>query len=39
VYSDPGGLSPAWLVTRMTERYVQQLIIAIRKHLNNTQTR
>ena len=39
VYSDPGGLSPAWLVTRMTERYVQQLIIAIRKHLINSKIR
>jgi hypothetical protein len=33
VYSDPGGLSPAWLVTRVTGRPVGQLIIAIRNHL------
>ena len=33
VYSDPGGLAPAWLVTRVTERYVRQLIRAIRRHL------
>lgn len=33
VYSDPGGLVPAWLVTRMTGRYLQQVIMAVRKRL------
>ncbi len=33
VYSDPGGHVPVWLVTRMTDRYVQQVVTAIRRRL------
>lgn len=33
VHSDPGGFIPTWLVTKMTDRYVQQVIEAIRKRL------
>jgi ribosome-associated toxin RatA of RatAB toxin-antitoxin module len=33
VHSDPGGFIPAWLVTKMTDRYVQQVIGAIHKRL------
>jgi len=33
VHSDPGGLIPAWLVARMTDRYVQQVIGAVRERL------
>ena len=29
VHSNPGGLIPAWLVVRMTDRYVQQVIEAV----------
>jgi len=33
VHSDPGGFIPAWLVARMTHRYVQQVIEAVRDRL------
>lgn len=33
VHSDPGGLLPAWLVERMTDRYVQQVVAAVRRRL------
>lgn len=33
VHSDPGGLVPDWLVTRMTGRYVEQVVTAIRRRL------
>ncbi len=33
VYSDPGGLVPDWLVARMTGRYVEQVVAAIRQRL------
>ena len=33
VHSDPGGLLPAWLVTRLTERYLQQVVEALRARL------
>ena len=33
VYSDPGGLVPDWLVARMTGRYVEQVVSAIRQRL------
>lgn len=33
VHSDPGGLVPDWLVTRMTGRYVEQVIAAIHRRL------
>jgi len=33
VYGDPGGLVPAWLVMRMTDRYVQQVVAAVRRQL------
>jgi hypothetical protein len=35
VHSDPGGLVPAWLTTRVTDRYVQQVIEAVRRRLQN----
>lgn len=33
VHMDPGGRIPAWLVMRMTDRYVQQVVEAIRRRL------
>lgn len=33
VYSDPGGFIPGWLVGKMTDRYVQQVVEAIRERL------
>ena len=33
VYSDPGGFIPGWLVGKMTDRYVQQVVDAIRARL------
>ena len=33
VHSEPGGFIPGWLVTRMTERYVQQVVEAVRNRL------
>lgn len=33
VHSDPGGRIPAWLVTRMTDRYVLQVVSAVRRRL------
>jgi len=33
LHADPGGLVPGWLVVRMTDRYVQQVIAAIRRQL------
>jgi hypothetical protein len=33
IHSEPGGLIPAWLVTRMSDRYVRQLVDAIRQEL------
>jgi ribosome-associated toxin RatA of RatAB toxin-antitoxin module len=35
IYNDPDGHLPTWVVTGLTERYVRQLIRAIRKHLNS----
>jgi hypothetical protein len=37
VHSDPGGLVPDWLVMRMTGRYVEQVIAAIRRRLGEPQ--
>ena len=34
VHSDPGGLLPPWLVSRVTERYVQQVVEAMRGRLS-----
>jgi hypothetical protein len=34
VHSDPGGYIPGWLVTRMTDRYIQQVVAAVRKRLD-----
>jgi ribosome-associated toxin RatA of RatAB toxin-antitoxin module len=31
VLSEPGGLLPEWLVTRLTDRYVQQVMAAVRE--------
>jgi hypothetical protein len=36
VYSDPGGLIPDWLVASMTDRYIQQVIAAVRRRLGQT---
>jgi ribosome-associated toxin RatA of RatAB toxin-antitoxin module len=33
VHSDPGGMIPGWLVTAMTDRYIQQVIAALRRRL------
>jgi len=33
VHVDPGGLVPVWLVVRMTDRYVQQVVAALRRQL------
>ena len=35
VHTDPGGQLPAWLVMRMTDRYVQRVVAAIRGRLEN----
>jgi ribosome-associated toxin RatA of RatAB toxin-antitoxin module len=34
VHSEPGGFIPGWLVTGMTERYVQQVVEAVRNRLS-----
>ncbi len=36
VHSDPGGLIPDWLVVKMTDRYIQQVIAAVRRRLAGT---
>jgi hypothetical protein len=36
VHSDPGGLIPDWLVTQVTDRYIQQVIAAVRRRLEET---
>jgi hypothetical protein len=36
VHSDPGGLIPDWLVVKMTDRYIQQVMVAVRRRLANT---
>lgn len=33
VHSDPGGRIPAWLVSRMTDRYVREVVRAVRGRL------
>lgn len=33
IYSDPGGYLPGWLVGKMTDRYVQQVVQAFRDRL------
>lgn len=33
VHSDPGGLIPGWLVVKMTDRYLQQVVAAVRRRL------
>jgi ribosome-associated toxin RatA of RatAB toxin-antitoxin module len=33
VHSEPGGFIPGWLVTRMTDRYMQQVVEAVRERL------
>ena len=33
VHSDPGGLIPDWLVVKMTDRYIQQVITAVARRL------
>ena len=33
VHSDPGGMIPGWLVTAMTDRYIQHVITALRRRL------
>ena len=33
VHSDPGGLMPDWLVMKMTDRYIRQLITVLRRRL------
>lgn len=37
VHSEPGGFIPGWLVTAMTERYVQQVVEAVRNRLGDSQ--
>jgi hypothetical protein len=37
VHSDPGGLIPDWLVVKMTDRYIQQVIAAVRQRLAHTE--
>lgn len=34
VHSDPGGFIPGWLVAKMTDRYLQRVIAAIRERLS-----
>lgn len=36
VHSDPGGFIPGWLVVKMTDRYIQQVIAAVRARLLET---
>lgn len=36
VRSDPGGLIPDWLVVKMTDRYIQQVITAVAQRLGQT---
>ena len=36
VHSDPGGLVPNWLVVKLTDRYIQQVIAAVRRRLAET---
>lgn len=33
VHSDPGGRVPAWLISRMTDRYVREVVRAVRARL------
>ena len=33
VHSDPGGLMPDWLVVKLTDRYIQQVIVAVSRRL------
>jgi Polyketide cyclase / dehydrase and lipid transport len=33
VHSDPGGLVPGWLVVKLTDRYIQQVIAAVSRRL------
>jgi hypothetical protein len=33
VHSDPGGMIPRWLVTAMTDRYIREVITALRRRL------
>lgn len=33
VHSDPGGRIPVWLVSRMTDRYVREVVRAVRARL------
>jgi ribosome-associated toxin RatA of RatAB toxin-antitoxin module len=35
VHVEPGGRLPDWLVMRMTDRYVQRVVAAIRRHLED----
>jgi ribosome-associated toxin RatA of RatAB toxin-antitoxin module len=35
VHTEPGGRLPAWLVMRMTDRYVEQVVAAIRDRLED----
>ncbi|HUT40389.1 MAG TPA: SRPBCC family protein [Gammaproteobacteria bacterium] len=35
VHSDPGGHVPVWLVMRLTDRYVQQVVAAIRRRIED----
>lgn len=35
VHTDPGGHVPAWLVTRLTDRYVQRVVAAVRRRLED----
>jgi len=37
VHSEPGGFIPGWLVTAMTERYVQQVVDAVRSRLGDSE--
>jgi len=36
VRSDPGGFVPDWLVVKMTDRYIQQVIAAVAQRLGQT---
>ena len=36
VRSDPGGFIPDWLVVKMTDRYIQQVIAAVAQRLGQT---
>ena len=37
VHREPGGCIPGWLVTTMTERYVQQVVDAVRSRLGDSE--